>query len=214
MKCLRDFPFADDAAITAHSTEDLQQLMNRFRKAFQDFGLTISLKKTRLWLRISWTHFTTLHAILKHELEVVNDFVCLILGKAATTISKLTKRVWSNKKLTENTKIQVYRACVLSTLLYGGESWILHARRERKLNTFHMRCLRRILSITWKDRVPNNSVLERTETPSMYTLLKQRRLRWLGHVVRMDDSPFPKNLLYGELANGKRPTGRPQLRCL
>ena len=77
-----------------------------------------------------------------------------------------------------------------------------------------MRCLRRILSITWKDRVPNNTVLERTEIPNMYTLLKQRRLRWLGHVVRMDDSPILKNLLYGELANEKRRTGRPQLRCL
>ena len=212
MKCLRDFPFADDAAITAHLTEDLQQLMNRFRRAFRDFGLTISLKKTRVMAR----NVDSLPniAILKNELEIVNDFVSLILflwgpsykriGKAATTISKLTKRVWSNKKLTENTKIQVYRACVLSTLLYGGESWILHARRERKLNTFHMRCIRRILSITWKDRVPNNTVLERTETPSMYTLLKQRRLR----------CPILKNLLYGELANRKRPTGRPQLRCL
>ena len=106
------------------------------------------------------------------------------------------------------------QACVLSTLVYGGESRILHARRERKLNIFHLRCLRRILSITWKDRVPNNTVQERTEIPNMYTLLKQRRLRWLGHVVRMDDSPILKNLLYGELANGKRPTGRPQLRCL
>ena len=44
------------------------------------------------------------------------------IGKAATTISSLTKRVWSNKKLTQNTKIQVYRAYVLSTLLYGSVS--------------------------------------------------------------------------------------------
>ncbi|KAJ7324884.1 hypothetical protein JRQ81_017904, partial [Phrynocephalus forsythii] len=46
----------------------------------------------------------------------------------------------------------------------------------------------------------------------MYTLLKQRRLRWLGHVVRMDDGRIPKDLLYGELIKGKRPRGRPQLR--
>ena len=75
-----------------------------------------------------------------------------------------------------------------------------------------MRCLRRILNITWQDRVPNDTVLERAEIPSMYTLLKQRRLRWFGHGVRMDNGPLPKNFLYGELANGKRPTGRPQLR--
>lgn len=37
--------------------------------------------------------------------------------RTAPTIPSLTKIVWSNKKLTENTKIQVYRASNLSTLL-------------------------------------------------------------------------------------------------
>ena len=46
----------------------------------------------------------------------------------------------------------------------------------------------------------------------MHTLLKQRRLRWLGHVVRMADGRIPKDLLYGELVQGNRPRGRPQLR--
>ncbi|KAJ7335745.1 hypothetical protein JRQ81_013686, partial [Phrynocephalus forsythii] len=59
--------------------------------------------------------------------------------------SRLTKRVWLNKKLTEHTKI------------------------------------------TWHDKVPNSIVLNRAGIPSMYTLLKQRRLRWLEHVMRMDD---------------------------
>ena len=75
-----------------------------------------------------------------------------------------------------------------------------------------MRCLRRILGITWQDRVTNKVVLEKAGIPSLYTLLKQRRLRWLGHVTRMKDGRIPKDLLYGELATGKRPTGRPQLR--
>ncbi|KAK7107102.1 hypothetical protein V1264_015078 [Littorina saxatilis] len=39
--------------------------------------------------------------------------------------------------------------------------------------------------------------------PSMYTLLRQLRLRWFGHVR--------KHLLYDELASGKRAQGRPQL---
>ena len=48
LRCLRDFLFAEDAAVTAHSAEDLQQLMTRFSDACQDFGLTISLKKTQV----------------------------------------------------------------------------------------------------------------------------------------------------------------------
>ncbi|MCJ8749798.1 hypothetical protein PDJAM_G00180330 [Pangasius djambal] len=40
----------------------------------------------------------------------------------------------------------------------------------------------------------------------------QRRLRWLGHVCRMNDRRIPKDILYGELITGTRPTGRPALR--
>ena len=47
--------------------------------------------------------------------------------------------------------------------------------------------------------------------PTMYTLRK-RRLRWLGHVRRMEDGRIPKYILYGELASGNRFVGRPQLR--
>ncbi|XP_069159445.1 uncharacterized protein [Procambarus clarkii] len=75
-----------------------------------------------------------------------------------------------------------------------------------------MRNLRRILDITWKYYVTNNTVLERTGVPSMFTLLKHKRMLWLGHVTPMDDGRIPKDLLYGELASGRRPTGRPQLR--
>ena len=42
------------------------------------------------------------------------------------------------KKVTESTNIQVYRTCVLSTLLHDSESWTLQARTERKLTTFQM----------------------------------------------------------------------------
>ena len=58
----------------------------------------------------------------------------------------------------------------------------------------------RILGITWQDRVTNYAVLEKAGIPSLYTLLKQRRMRWLGHVTRMEDGRIPKDLLYGELA--------------
>ena len=123
-------------------------------------------------------------------------------GKAATTFSMLTKRVWSNNRLTEHTKVNVYKACVISTLLYGSESWTMRAHHEKRLNVFHMRCLRRILGITWQDRVTSKVLLEKAGIPSLYTLLKQWRMQWLGHLIRMVDGHIPKDLLYGELAAG------------
>ena len=103
--------------------------------------------------------------------------------------------------------------CVTSTLLYGSETWTTYAGQERRLNTFHLRIIRRILGISWQDKVTNTDVLSRAGLPSMYTLLRQRRLLWLCHVCRMEDGRTPKDILYGELALGRRSTGHPHLRC-
>ena len=72
----------------------------------------------------------------------------------------------------------------------------MRARQEKRLNVFHMRCLRRILGITWQERVGNKVVLEKAGIPSLYTLLKQRRMQLLGHVTRMKDGRISKDLLY------------------
>lgn len=51
----------------------------------------------------------------------------------------------------------------------------------------------------------------------MFTLLRQRRRRWVGLVRRMKDGRILKDILYGELASGKRTVGRPLTtlrRCL
>ena len=171
----------------------------------------------------SWGKTLPLHFIHNYKLEVVREFVYLgstttdnfcidselneRIGKAAMTLSRLAKRVWSNNKLSDDTKVNVYKACIISTLLYGSEPWSMHVHQEKRLNVFHMRSLRRILGITWQNRVTNKVLLEKAGIPILYTLLKQRRMRWLGHVTRMEDGHIPKNLLYGELASGKRPTG-------
>lgn len=53
--------------------------------------------------------------------------------------------------------------------------------------------------------------MPRAGVPSMHSLLRQRSLRWLGHIRRTYDSRIPKDILNGELAH-ERPTWRPHLR--
>ncbi|GFO08688.1 hypothetical protein PoB_003519300 [Plakobranchus ocellatus] len=45
------------------------------------------------------------------------------LARANSSFGRLYKRVWNNKSLKIKTKIQVYKAVVLTTLLYGSETW-------------------------------------------------------------------------------------------
>ena len=73
LRCLRDFLFADGAAVTAYSAEDLQQLMTRFSDACQDFELTISMKKTQVMGQD--VDSPPAISINDHELDVIHDFV-------------------------------------------------------------------------------------------------------------------------------------------
>ena len=223
---IREMLFADDAALTSHTEEGLQQLISQFAGACSEFGLTISTKKTNVMGQEVAAPPSI--SINNEVLEVTNNFTYLgstiadnlsldreidkRIAKATGVMAKLSKRVWENSQLTLNTKLKVYMACVISTLLYGSESWTTYARQENRLESFHLHCLRRILSISWQDKITNTTVLEKAGTLSMHLLLCQRRLRWLGHVHRMEDGRIPKDIMYGELATGCRPVGRPTLR--
>ena len=224
--CCCDMPSAnpkrESTCIPAQTETALQELINCFAHACSQ----ISIKKNNiLGQDISAAPYISIGDC---TLDVLEDFTYLgsnissnlsldtelnmRIGKASAAMARLIKRVRENTMLTIKTKTQVYQACVLSTLLYGSESWTLYTQQERRLNTFHMCCLRRILGISWQDHIPNTEVLARTGSLSMYALLTKRRLRWLGHVTRMHDGRLPKDILYGELATGSRPTGRPTLR--
>ena len=181
--------FADDAAVATHTQEELQSLMDCFSQACKDFGLTISLKKTNVLGQD--TEAPPVITIDDYELDDVCQFTYLgstitdnlsldaeidkRIGKATSTLARLTARVWTSPKLSVKTKMAVYNACVISTLLYGSETWTMYAGQERRLNSFHLRSIRRILGISWQDKVTNGDVLSRGGLPSMYTLLRQRR---------------------------------------
>ena len=54
--------------------------------------------------------------------------------------------------------------------------------------------------------------MRRTALTTMYFTLSQRRLRWLGHILRISDEQIPKSMLNSELVDGTRKRGRPTLR--
>ena len=96
-------------------------------------------------------------------------------------------------------KLKVYRSVLLPTLLYACETWTVYQRHAKRLNHFHTSCLRKLLKIKWRDRIPDTGVLKRAGMQSVHTLLKLAQLRWTGHVTRMPDERLPKKILYGEL---------------
>ena len=129
------------------------------------------------------------------------------MANASSSFGRLRKNVWERKGISLNTKLKVYKAVVLPSLLYACETWTVYSWHAKKLNRFHLNCLRKLLRIKWQDKVPDNEVLRHAESTSVHTMLKRAQLRWSGHVVRMDDERLPKRMFYSELAEGKRAVG-------
>jgi len=85
---------------------------------------------------------------------------------------------------------QIYQACVASIPLYGNETGTPYDRQEAKLNSFRLRCLRRILGITWQDRIPNTTVLEK---PNVQACM----LYSAKDICRTGKGRIPKDVIYG-----------------
>jgi len=59
---------------------------------------------------------------------------------------------------------------------------------RRKLESFQMSCLRRILGIRWFDFVQNVSVMNQTQQQSIYNRIRDRQISVFGHVRRLQES--------------------------
>ena len=71
-----------------------------------------------------------------------------LLFNASKAFGALQKAIFTNANLSLTTKEQVYEACVLSELMYGGECWILPRKHLKRLNTFHHHCNHTLVGIT------------------------------------------------------------------
>ena len=113
-------------------------------------------------------------------------------------------------ELDSGSKRRVYEATVLSVLLYGAETWSIKAESVRRLNGFHNHCIRTIMGVTkqqqWRERISSRQLAaEFGMEETMAEILMKHRLRWLGHLARMESHRMPKQLLFGELQK-KRPS--------
>ena len=137
----------------------------------------------------------------------IDDEVTARTAKASVAFGRLRTNVWERNGIRLDTKLKVYKAVVLPTLLYACETWTVYQRHAKKLNHFHLSCLRKLLKIRWQDKIPDTKILKKANMQDVHTLLKLAQLRWTGHVTRMLDERLPKKVLYGELQEGKRSQG-------
>ena len=104
------------------------------------------------------------------------------------------------------------RALVITISIYACETWTLTTELQRRIQSLEFRCFRKMLWISYKDRVTNEHV-RKTIIKHMWpyedlmATVKRRKLKWHGHVTRSD--ALTKFILQGT-AEGSRRRGRPK----
>ena len=119
-------------------------------------------------------------------------------------------KIWTSKVLSLQLKLRLFSAIITSVLLYNSECWSITASDLRLMEGFYFRCLRRITrSVRQPDHAPTEvdkasteAVFRVANVPPLARILRQKRLRWLGHLIRSDPDDTARICLMDEVNNG------------
>ena len=220
---LRDLDFADDIALLDNTWRGMKDITSKTQAEAAKVGLAINPEKTKIMKVGKWNEDDKI-VIDDREVESVDAFcylgslitadsscdreIKIRIGKANAAFGKLTK-IWKKNGFSMKTKIRLYNAIVLSTLLYGSETWPMTVANKKRLEAAHHKWLRRILHISWRDKITNETIRERTGQENMENIIRKRRLKWMGHVWRMDEDRRAKQVMSWN-SGGRRKRGRPR----
>lgn len=203
-KNINNIRYADNTLLIANTNEDLQLLMNQITNACTQYGLKLNVKKTK-YMIISKQNVPQDNGIFVDETPLekvhkltylgsnINDNwdpsaeVKIRIERARAAFIRM-KKVLCSHDLTLNLRMRMVRCYVFPVLLYGMEAWTLSDAMLKRLEAFEMWVYRRLLKISWVDRVRNTDVLARmNKDPEIIITIKRRKLEYFGHIMRHPD---------------------------
>ena len=184
--------FEDDIDLIDENHKFLQEQLEKTRAAAEQAGLTVDVGKTKTMvlgdrkieqeIQIGGKNvqnvdkFEYLGSLITWD-NNCSEEIRRRIGNAAGTMASL-RHVWNGKKLNIQNKLRILTTCVFSVLLYASESWTLKETDKKKLLALEMKCYRKILRISWKDKIRNQDIrktIAREET--IIDTIKKRKLR-------------------------------------
>ena len=107
--------------------------------------------------------------------------------------------VLTSHHLSYKTRGHVYSSCVQSAMLHASENWPLTKTNLQRLQRNDRAMIRKICSIKPEDvaTVRSSELLAKLELEDLDLILRERRLRWFGHVVQSE-----QHVIYRLMAGG------------
>ncbi|XP_044755011.1 uncharacterized protein LOC123313964 [Coccinella septempunctata] len=223
--CLTTLFFGDDQVIIANCEEDIDYMLRKLKEEYEKWGLNINMKKTE-YLHIGGEQEEEDPSLQLREIRSCKEYKYLgsIISKEGTSDNDIAYRVQQGKKcvrilnsllwssqISLNTKMTIYRAIVEPIMTYGSECWQLSVKNKRSIDTVEVDFLRRANRVSRLEHIPNAEIRRRSKR--VHTTSEQietRQLIWYGHVMRMDNTRWPKRALNYAPIN-RRKKGRPAI---
>ena len=103
-------------------------------------------------------------------------------------------------------RLRVLKCNIWSTLLYGCETWTISGDMIKRLEALETWFYRRMLRISWKEKVTIVEVYRRMNTSTSLLIdFVHRQLTFLGHILRKGEL---ENLVVTGFVDGSRDRGR------
>ncbi|KAE9415418.1 hypothetical protein Angca_004265, partial [Angiostrongylus cantonensis] len=117
-------------------------------------------------------------------------------------------------KRTKNTRLRahLFDSTVLSALTYASETWSLRKQDERSLSVIERSVERTMLGVSRfaqvRDGIRSSDLRQRSKIKDVILYAKQSKIRWAGHVMRMNDNQWTRAVSDWIPQDVKRTAGR------
>ncbi|KAE9420628.1 hypothetical protein Angca_003315, partial [Angiostrongylus cantonensis] len=101
-------------------------------------------------------------------------------------------------KRTKNTRLRahLFDSTVLPALTYASETWSLRKQDERSLSVIERSVERTMLGVSRftqvRDGIRSSDLRQRLKIKDTVLYAKQSKIRWAGHVMRMNDNRWTR----------------------
>ena len=121
--------------------------------------------------------------------------------------------ILKSRDIALTTKVCLVKAVVFPVVIYECESWTIKKAEHRIINAFELWYWRRLLRVTWTERISNQSILKDISAVcSLVGLMLKLKLQYFGHMMGRTDS-LKRTLMLGKTEGGRR-RGRQRTRWL
>ena len=199
--------YYDDTALLAGNEKELSELTSKINEIGKQFGMKINIKKNKAMVVSKKPNSPKINIDIDGQhIEQVASYMYLgsLISEDGRSEKEIKRRIMIARSTFTNmrtllscrginlkTRLRAIKYYIWPTLFYGAETWTITKSLLSRLDAFEMWVYRRVLKISWTEKITNEEVglLRRMGTGrEIVRQFKTRKLQYLGHLIRHNTS--------------------------